>query len=190
MIIAVCGLAGAGKTTSLDILERLGMGAKVYVGAFVTAEVSRRGMEPTPQSEREVREDLRNKRGMAALAELAMPTIQGILGAGRVALVDAIYCAEEFEFYRDRCNVQVVRIAIVTVRHERVRRLAARSIRPLDAEALDRRDDFELTRLGLEGVIRAAEYKLDNDGSLDNLESTLARMIIPLGGDTIPSLSS
>jgi dephospho-CoA kinase len=122
MIIAVCGLAGAGKTTTLDILERRGAGAKVYVGSFVTAEVVRRGLEATSENERLVREELRASSGMAAMAQQAFPTIEGILNAGRVALVDAIYCVEEYEFYREHCSDRVIRIAVKAAKHERERR--------------------------------------------------------------------
>lgn len=176
MVIAVCGLAGAGKTTALEILERLGGGARVYVGSFVTAEVARRGMAATPQSERLVREELRASGGMAALAQQAFPTISGILVAGRVALVDAIYCAEEYEFYRERFSDQVVRIAVETAKPERERRLAVRALRPIDADALTKRDEFELTQLGLADVMAAAEHRIVNDGSLDDLERALQRL--------------
>lgn len=177
MLIAVCGLAGAGKTTCLDMLERLGEGAKVYVGSFVTAEVSRRRMAATPQNERLVREELRASGGMAALAHLAFPTIRGILDAGRVALIDAIYCKEEYEFYLGRCSSNIIRIAVETVKPERELRLAARALRPIDAGELTKRDEFELTQLGLADVIDTAEHKISNDGSLADLERTLQQLV-------------
>lgn len=176
MLLAVCGLAGAGKTTAVDILERLGEGARVYVGSFVTAEAARRGMPSTPQSERNVREDLRAKGGMDALAHMALPTITGIIEAGRVALVDAIYCPEEYDLYRERLGDRVARIALETTRSNREQRLATRALRPINSEALASRDAFELTQLGLAGVIAAAEYRLANNGSLNDLEGTLQQL--------------
>lgn len=173
MIIAVCGLAGAGKTTTLDVLERLGVGAKVYVGSFVTSEVVRRGLEATPENERLVREELRVASGMAAMAQLAFPTIVGILNAGRIALVDAIYCIEEYAFYKERCSESVIRIAVKAARHERERRLAARLLRPISADALNKRDEFELSQLGLADVMAAAEHTIVNEGSLNDIERTL-----------------
>ena len=129
MLIAVCGLAGAGKTTTVDMLEQLGKGARVYVGAFVTAEVERRRLPATPENERQVREEVRRVSGMDALAKLAWPTVGAILDTGRVALLDAIYCIEEFEYYRARCARKLVRIAIETKKQERERRLAIRAAR-------------------------------------------------------------
>lgn len=175
MLIAICGLAGAGKTTSLDILEGIGAGAILYVGSFVTAEVASRGMPATPQSERLVRDEIREADGMAAFAQRALPTINGILEAGRTVLVDAIYCAEEYEFYRKNCDNQVVLIAVETAKCERERRLSVRTLRPIDSDALAKRDEYELTRLGLADVIEAAEYKIVNNGSFEDLERALER---------------
>jgi dephospho-CoA kinase len=179
-IIAVCGLAGAGKTTSVDVLERLGEGARVYVGAFVTAEVERRGLSATPQNERQVRQELREKGGMDALARMALPTISGIIDAGRVALVDAIYCAEEFELYLTHFGDSVVRVALETRRGERERRLSVRNLRPISAEALASRDEFELVKLGLGRVMAEAEHSLENNGSLDDLENSLKQLAVAL----------
>ena len=167
-----------GKTTSVEVLEGLGRGARVYVGAFVTAEVERRGLPPNPQSERQVRGELREEGGMAALARLALPTIAAIRQAGRVPLVDAIYCAEEYELYRTTFEDAIVRLAINAPRSERVKRLAARNLRPINDGELAARDAFEFDRLGLETVISAAEHAVTNDGTLDDLEATLKRLRI------------
>ena len=179
-IIAVCGLAGAGKTTSVDVLERVGEGARVYVGAFVTAEVERRRLSATPQNEQLVRQELREEGGMDALARMALPTISGIVDAGRVALVDAIYCAEEFELYHAHFGDKVVRVALEARRVERERRLSIRNLRPIDADALANRDKFELIGLGLGSVMAEAEHTLGNDGSLDDLESSLKQLAASL----------
>jgi dephospho-CoA kinase len=173
MLIAVCGLAGAGKTTTVDVLEHLGKGTRVYVGAFVTAEVESRSLPATPENERQVRDELRRAGGMDALAKRAWPTVEAILDAGRVALVDALYCVEEFEFYRARCANKLVRIAIETEKQERERRLAIRASRPLDADALTKRDAFELDGLGLARVMAEAEHSINNNGPLHALENAL-----------------
>jgi dephospho-CoA kinase len=180
MLIAFCGLAGAGKTTAIDALERLGEGARVYVGAFVTAEVIKRGMPEGPESERQVRVSLREQGGKAALAELAAPTITGVLNAKRAVLVDAIYCFEEYEFYRSHFGNMVVRIAIEAARSERERRLATRACRAINSQALAERDAYELQTLGLGKLMSAAEYVVENNGSLDDLERSLQRLAVSL----------
>ena len=134
-------------------------------------------MPTTPQNERLVREELRVTGGMAALAQLAYPTISGILDAGRVALIDAIYCHEEYQFYSGRCGDRIIRIAVETAKPERELRLAARALRPINAGELNKRDEFELTQLGLADVIDNAEHKISNDGSMVDFEQTLERLV-------------
>lgn len=117
---------------------------------------------------------------MDALARMALPTISGIVDAGRVALVDAIYCAEEFELYHAHFGDKVVRVALEARRVERERRLSIRNLRPIDADALANRDKFELIGLGLGSVMAEAEHTLGNDGSLDDLESSLKQLAASL----------
>ena len=163
----------------MEMLERLGRGVRIYVGAFVTAEVERRQLPPTPQSERQVGAELREEGGVAALARLALPTIDAIRRAGRMPLIDAIYCAEEYELYRATFEGAIVRLAISAPRPERVARLAARNLRRIDELELAERDAFEFERLGLESVMSAAEHALTNDGRLIDLEATLK--LLPFG---------
>lgn len=173
MLIALSGLAGAGKTTAIAELERLGVGARVYVGAFVTSEVEARGLPATPACEKKVREDLRNNEGMDALARRALPTIQGMLSAGRVALIDAIYCVEERDFYQQHLGEHLTCLAVQTSAANRAARLSARNLRPLSPADLAARDRYELDRLGIAAVLEGAEHRLANDGSLDDLEQAL-----------------
>lgn len=72
MLIAVAGLAGAGKTTAIDHLESLRAGRQVYVGELVLNEVRARGLEVNPENENLVRLDLRHTRGPEAFAALVL----------------------------------------------------------------------------------------------------------------------
>ena len=175
MLIALSGLAGAGKTTAIADLERRGVGARVYVGAFVTAEVLRRGLPPTPACEKRVREELRVTEGMDALARRALPTIRGMLSAGRVALVDAIYCLEERDFYQAALGEELICLAVETSAAIRAARLALRNQRPLSAAELDERDRYELERLGMAAVLAGAGHRVPNDGGLEDFEQALGR---------------
>lgn len=173
MLVALSGLAGAGKTTSIDILERLGVGASVYVGSFVTSEVIRRGLPATPASEKQVRQYLRDEHGMHVLARLALPTIEGILAAGRTALVDAIYNEEERNLYESELGDHLVCIAVEASFSKRAERLATRPGRSLTPRELEIRDQYELDHLGIGAVIEKSHKRLNNNGSLHDLEETL-----------------
>ncbi len=173
MLIAAAGHAGAGKTTALNYLSQTGVGSYEYVGAFVHKAVLEAGLELTPENERKVRADLRERLGMAAMARLALPELRRKAVAGNV-LVDAIYNEEERDLYLNElgANLFVIGlIAPVPVRAERVKDRGNRSISPHE---LMKRDSYELETLRLDNVIDKADVVLQNSGSLAEFEAKLA----------------
>lgn len=138
MLIGLCGLAGAGKTTAIEILQQHGHGMRVYVGAMVTAEVKRRDLPLTPESEKLVREELRSIDGKGALAQRALPWIHATLAAHRIALVDAIYCEAERDIYRAEFGQRFAMVAVETSVDNRAARLTVRNLRPLSTADLNR----------------------------------------------------
>jgi dephospho-CoA kinase len=182
MLIAATGLAGAGKTTSLEFLAAIGAGAYFYVGGIVRTEIERRGLELTPENERVVRQALRTERGMAALAERAAPEIQEKLAAGASVLIDAICNSEEATFYRDRFGAELKILAIDTPFDTRAARLAERQPRPMTEEQLRARDHFECEELSIETVIAQADLTLSNHGTQATLQAELRTMASELAG--------
>lgn len=158
------------------------MGVRVYLGAFVTAEVIRRGLPSVPASEKVVRDSLRQQGGMDALAMLALPTIHGILAAQRWALIDAVYCAEERMLYEREFGERLVTLALETSRFNRSQRLSLRNQRPLSLEELEERDRYELDRLGIARVMAGAHRTIGNDGTLPEFENALSCFARGLGG--------
>lgn len=180
MILALAGLAGAGKTTAIELLEAADCGRRLYVGQFVTDEVKRRGLLITPENERLIRDELRQVSGMGALAQAALPVIEQLAQSTNV-LIDAIYCEEERSIYLDRFGQALQLIAIHTPTELRARRIAERQQRSLSAAELTRRDEYEISVLGLKGVLACADHQIDNSGDLYELESTLQGMLARLG---------
>ncbi|RMB54628.1 dephospho-CoA kinase [Sphingomonas sp. PP-CE-3A-406] len=177
MLIGLCGLAGAGKTTAIEILQQHGHGMRVYVGAMVTAEVKHRGLPRTPASEKLVREELRSAEGMGALAQRALPWIHATLSTHRIALVDAIYCEAERDIYRAEFGQKFAMLAVATSVENRATRLSIRNLRPLSPDDLATRDRYEIERLGTTQVMDLADHTICNDGSLDEFEQALDHFI-------------
>ena len=172
MLIAVSGLAGAGKTTAISFLQKAAVGTLFYVGEYLHHEIRRRGMHVTPDTERRVREDLRARDGMAAMAKLAMPALTERVAVGRV-LIDAIYCEEERQFYYERFGERVVVIGIRASMATRASRLVDRPDRPLSVEQLKKRDTYETDKLRIGHVIASANYCLDNESTMTEFERRL-----------------
>lgn len=173
MLIAATGLAGAGKTTCLKFLSAMGAGTYLYIGEIVRAELEERGLDPTPESERIVREALRAESGMDALAKRAASKIHEKVAAGHSVLIDAIYNSEEVNFYRDAFGMSLHILAIETPFEVRAERLAKRRSRPMTAEQLRARDSFECQKLSIDTVIAQADLTLSNSGSEVALQAAL-----------------
>ena len=68
-LIAVVGMAGSGKSIATDYLKEHGWN-KIYFGGAVYDRMRKEGIEITPESQKEFRENIRKQYGMAAVAVL------------------------------------------------------------------------------------------------------------------------
>jgi dephospho-CoA kinase len=172
MLIALSGLSGAGKSTAIRHLERLGVGASYYAGAIVRDEIERRQLAPTPENEGIVREDLRSRFGMAVFAERAIPDLLGRCSTQTI-LLDSVYCLAERDCLQAHFSDRLVLIAVSASLAVRSARLAARPDRPLSYERVLSRDAFERDKLGIDDVIAAANHRVANEASLEEFKEAL-----------------
>lgn len=175
-LIAVSGLSGAGKTTAVDYLKKLGLGEKVYLGDMVLDEVRARGMSPGSENERLVRLSLRSERGRGALATLAGPTVKALLKKGANVLIDAIFEFEEYRYLETCCETSTPLLLAIEASFEtRAHRLRLRAERPLTREELKIRDETEISQLGTGTVMAGAPYKIANEHSIQSFQMDLER---------------
>jgi dephospho-CoA kinase len=172
VLIALTGLAGAGKSTAIAHLESGGIGTRYYAGSALSEEIVRRGLAQTPDNERTVREELRQTFGMAVFAERALPYLLEHCGA-QTALLDAIYCVEEYDCYRAHFGARLMLIAVTAAPVIRHARLAGRPDRPIAPDKAHDRDRFELTKLRIGQVIDAADHTIENESSLAEFKQAL-----------------
>jgi dephospho-CoA kinase len=167
-LIAVTGLSGAGKTTAIDHLKRVGVGEKVYLGQTVLNEVQARRLPPGTESEQLVRLDFRSQYGPGALAILAKDNVRALLNDGTNVLVDAVFEMEEYQHLRTCTEgLRAVLLAIEASFETRSRRLLGRLNRPHTPEQLKARDKTEVTQLRTGLVMEAADHKIVNEDSLE-----------------------
>ena len=93
------------------------------------------------------------------------------------ALIDAVLSIAELNHYRRSASVKVDVLAVCASFETRALRLASRSSRNLNQLQLLQRDEIERTSLGTEQVISAAEYRIDNEGSIDEFHAELKRVL-------------
>ncbi len=170
-IIAVIGLPGSGKTEVIRYLEKKGL-PKVYFGAIVLDEVTRRGLEVTEKNERAVREELRARHGMAAMAKLSLSDIRAFVRSHHV-LIESLYSWEEYLLLREAFGKFFRVIAVHAVPEIRYQRLALRAVRPLTPTEAWSRDTSQIENLHQAGPIAMADQMLVNEGDLEKLNQAV-----------------
>ena len=93
-LIAVVGMAGSGKSIATDYLEKKGW-TKIYFGGVIYDNMRKEGIEITPESQKEYRENIRKKYGMGAVAYLLKDKIEEAYKAGNTVL-DCLYSWDEY----------------------------------------------------------------------------------------------
>ncbi|CAK0741737.1 conserved hypothetical protein [Gammaproteobacteria bacterium] len=165
--IALVGMPGSGKSVVTMHLENRGL-KRIYFGDLVLREVAARGLNLTPDNERQAREDLRCSHGMAAMAILSLPAIRQALKENSV-VIDGLYSFTEYKFLHEELGDNLVVLAVVSARALRYARLAQRPVRPLTLAEAEARDMAEIERIEKGGPIAIADHTILNDGTQEAL---------------------
>lgn len=176
-ILAVVGLPGTGKSEVVSLLSEGWGYVPVYFGGVVLEEVSLRGLEPGPVSERMVRESLRADFGMAAMAIRSMPMIESFLRSNSCVVIDGLYSLAEWDFLEKELPGKIAVIAVSAHRAVRYERMQGRAVRPLSKTELDERDRSEVEKLDKARPIVFADYQLVNNGSRVELGDSVRRIM-------------
>jgi dephospho-CoA kinase len=173
-------MPGSGKSVCAGYLEQRGF-FQFRFGGIVVDEVEQRGWPLTPENERRVREELRARHGMAAIAQQALPVLRQALASRPHIVIDGLYSWSEYRLLRSELDAELIVLAVFSERALRYQRLAARPQRPLTAAQAEARDVAEIEMLEKGGPIALADYTLLNNGSADDLLAALAALIDRLG---------
>ena len=177
-VVAIVGMPGSGKSEVARVFEEHGF-KKVRFGDTTDEELNNRGLERNEESERYVRQQLREEHGMAAYAKLNLPRIDGALESSDV-VIDGLYSWEEYllltEHYGDRFSTAAIWAAPST----RYRRLAGRPVRPLTPDEAASRDRSEIEVINKGGPIAMADFAILNEASLEDMKRQVERMISAL----------
>src|SRR4030042_5368025 len=110
-LICLVGLPAAGKTEAANYLMQKRKFGYVRFGQITLDWFIKRGLKPTEKKERQIREELRRKHGMAAFAKLNIVKIDPFLKKGDV-LGDGLYSWEEYIYLKNRYKNRLVIIAV------------------------------------------------------------------------------
>jgi len=181
ILLAIVGMAGAGKTEAAKYLEAKGY-KKKYFGDATFEEIKRRGLEINEKNERQVREDLRKQYGMAAYAILAIPKIEELLKTEDLVILESLYSWEEYKIIKEKYGDSFYTLAIYAPPALRYERLSKRPTRPLTPKEAQNRDLAQIENLNIAPPIAMADYLIVNLGTKEEFYQKIDKIIKEIKG--------
>ena len=176
-IVALVGMSGSGKSVAVDYLTAKGI-PKVYFGGMIYKEMEQRGIERTPESEKEFREEIRRTEGKDWVVRQVIEATHKLIEAGQKRIVlDGVYSWTEYKILKHEFPGILTFIAVVVPKKLRYARVASRPDRPFNLEEIRERDRSEIENLEKGGPIAAADYYVLNDGSVGEMQSGLQKIL-------------
>lgn len=176
IILAVVGLAGAGKSDVTEYLVNKTKSPKVYFGDATFDEMKKMGLEINEANERKTREEIRKNLGMGAYAILNLPKIKELFKDGSV-IVESLYSWEEYLEMKREFGDSFKVLSIYSSPETRIARMANRPIRPLKREDMISRDYSQIENLHQAGPIARADWTIVNEGTKEELKQNLDKII-------------
>ena len=178
-IIAIVGMCGTGKSEVTKMLVQWGFSV-LYFGGVVTEKVREKGLALTQENERPIREDLRKKYGMAAIAIVSYPQIESLLEKGNV-VIDGLYSWSEYKFLKEKLGEDLIVVSVISDKSVRYQRLKTRPIRPLTEIKALTRDETEIETLEKGGPIAMADYYIYNNKKIEDMKEKVLQILKNIG---------
>lgn len=173
LTIGIVGLQASGKTVVASNLVDLGA-ARVRMGDVVWNEVESRGLDLVEENVAKVAQELRDEEGMGAIAERCVSLVREEGRENDVVIVDGIRGIAEVEVFKEEFGDDFVLISVESSANTRYERIKKRK-REDDIESFEEfkeKDERELG-WGLEEAMDEADYRIVNEGSIEDLEKEI-----------------
>ncbi len=160
------GLPGSGKGTFAEVARKKGIPVLV-MGDIVREEAKKRKIEPNASNLKKLARELREKYGDDVIAKRIIEKIEHEYPDACVVLVDGCRSLKEVEVFQKYAKVIIISIeAPFELRAQRIAKRGRSDDKGDVREILKQRDEAEL-RLGVGDVMRIADIRLPNIGSLE-----------------------
>lgn len=174
-VVSIVGMSGSGKSEVAKIFNDAGF-STVRFGDITDEEVKKQGLELNEANERQTREMLRKKHGMAAYAIMNVPRIETAREKSDV-VIDGLYSWEEYKYLKEKYGSEFIVVAVWASPETRYARLAERKVRPLTLAEAAGRDHAEIESLNKGGPVAMADFTVANESSLADLKARVERVI-------------
>jgi dCMP deaminase len=186
--VAIVGMCGAGKSVVAD--EFVNKGFHFFRFGQITLDIIKdRGLEPNEETQKKVREAIREKYGMGGFATLNLPKIEELLQKGNV-IGDGLYSWEEYKILKEKFPNMII-LGIHAPPELRYERLSQRQPDENDTnlrnhhftkEEAKSRDISEIEKCDKGGPIAMADIILNNTSTIEDIKNTTNQIIDKIEG--------
>ena len=172
MIIGITGTLGAGKGTIVESLKELGFKHFSASKDCINLEIIRRGLEINRDSMVSVANDLRQQHGPAYVADCLYQKAQNETGN---VIIESIRTEGEINLLKNKGEFILLAVdADSRIRFERIKiRKSSKDEVSYEKFTADEQREFTSTnsnQQNLSRCIELADYKLENNGTLEQLQ--------------------
>lgn len=176
MIIGLAGLTRCGKNEVAKYLEEKYNFKKLVFSDIITEELKKRGMENTKMNQSIVGDELRKEFGNAVLASRLLKEIEKDKNKNYVIV--GFRSPEEVDYIRN----EVMDFYLVEIYTEKSVRFARRTKEdPQSITEFFERDQRDMQKKGLDIVLRMADFRIINEGSIDDLKKDVDDFMKKIG---------
>lgn len=176
-VIAIIGMAGAGKTGAATFFREKGFEVFRF-GSVIDDGLKEKGLEWTPENNTYYREKIREELGMAAVAIKMLPKIKEAIEEKKNIVLDGLYSWEEYIYLRKEIP-SLFLLCIYASPKIRYERLSVRKERTFTPEESRERDISELN-LNKGGPIANADYLIKNETTREDFQKELENFLSTL----------
>lgn len=174
LVLCIVGMPGSGKTTASQIIKKKFDAFVVSTGDIIREEIKRRGLAYTKENDEKTRDWFHAGRESLFISRVCERLKKS---NKKILVVEGSRSAKEPQFIKNCLGKKPIVIALVVNFNIRYTRELKRGRFAAETKKyLQERDAVE-KRLGLDKLIKSADYKIKNARSKKELEKELARII-------------
>jgi len=174
-IVFVVGMPGSGKSIASDEFAKHGF-SFLRFGQIVLDLVKKRGLRPGEESEKLIREELRN-----------ISKCDELLKASNV-VGDGLYSWSEYKLLKEKYGDKMHVVAVYAPPEIRYKRLSERKaendpemrFRPFSPEESKKRDYNEIEKVEKGGPIAMADFTIINMGTIEELKLKIKDILLQI----------